>query len=48
METFLEILGEVLKGIVREVCAYFFQKNALEDRETTLRRRKQKGGSDKI
>jgi hypothetical protein len=47
METFLEILREVLKGMVREVCAYFFRKNVLEDRKTTLRRRKQKGGSDK-
>ncbi|MDQ1000357.1 hypothetical protein QFZ28_000757 [Neobacillus niacini] len=48
METFLEILREVLKGMGREVCAYFFRKNVLEDRKTTLRRRKQKGGSDKI
>jgi hypothetical protein len=48
METFLEILREILKGIMREVGAYFFRKNVLEDRETTLRRRKQKGGSDKI
>jgi hypothetical protein len=48
METILEILREVLKGIVREVGAYFFRKNVLEYKETTLRRRKQKGGSDKI
>jgi hypothetical protein len=47
METFLEILREVLKGIVREVCAYFFRKNVLENEKTTLRRRKQMGGSDK-
>ncbi|MBY0145010.1 hypothetical protein [Neobacillus niacini] len=48
METFLEILREVLKGIMREVGAYLFRKNVLEDRKTTLRRRKHKGGSDKI
>jgi hypothetical protein len=48
MDTFLEILREVLKGMVREVCAYFFRKNVLEDRKTTLRRLKHKGGSDKI
>ena len=39
METFLEILREVLKGIVREVSAYFFRKNVLENEKTTLRRR---------
>nr|WP_251033380.1 hypothetical protein [Bacillus sp. ISL-75] len=43
MEEFLEILREVLKGIAREVCAYFFRKNVLENEKTTLRRRKQKG-----
>lgn len=46
-ETFLEILREVLKGVLREVSAYFFRKNVLEDKKTTLRRRKQKGGSHK-
>lgn len=45
MEIFLEILREVLKGIVREVAAYFFRKNILENKKTALRRRKQKGGS---
>ncbi|MFS0774837.1 hypothetical protein ABC255_02195 [Neobacillus sp. 3P2-tot-E-2] len=45
METFLDILREVLKGIVREVTAYSFRKNVLENEKTTLRRRKQKGGS---
>jgi hypothetical protein len=30
METFLEILREVLKGIERELGAYFFRKNVLE------------------
>ncbi|WP_197031416.1 hypothetical protein [Bacillus sp. UNC438CL73TsuS30] len=47
METFLEILREVLKGMLREVAAYFFRKNFLENKKTT-RRRKQKGGSPKI
>ncbi|WML41530.1 hypothetical protein RCG19_07725 [Neobacillus sp. OS1-2] len=47
METFLEILREVLKGILREICAYFFRKNVLENKKTTQRRRKQKGGSRK-
>ncbi|GAA0317397.1 hypothetical protein GCM10008967_04970 [Bacillus carboniphilus] len=44
METFLEFLREVLKGIVREVGAYLFRKNVLGNKKTTLRRRKQKGG----
>lgn len=48
METFLVILPEVLKGIVREVTAYSFWKNVLENEKTTLSRRQQKGGSDKI
>ncbi|MGG1678239.1 hypothetical protein ACIFOT_21235 [Neobacillus sp. NRS-1170] len=43
METFLEILREVLKGVTREVSAYFFRKNGLENKKTALRRRKQKG-----
>ena len=47
METFLEFLREVLKGIVREISAFFFRKNILENKKTTLRRRKQKGGSQK-
>lgn len=47
METFLVILREALKGIVRKVGAYFFQKNVLENRKTTLRRGKQKGGFHK-
>ena len=45
METFLEYLREVLKAIVREISAYFFRKNVIENKKTTLRRRKQKGGS---
>ncbi|PAD69673.1 hypothetical protein CHH83_07575 [Bacillus sp. 7586-K] len=44
MEIFLEFLREALKGILREVCAYIFRKKVLENKETTLRRRKQKGG----
>jgi hypothetical protein len=47
METFLEFLREVLKGMIREISAYFFRENVLENRKTTLRRRKQKGGSKK-
>ena len=45
METFLEFLREVLKGIVREISAHFFRKNILENKKTTPRRSKQKGGS---
>jgi hypothetical protein len=40
METLLEILREVLKGIVREVCTYFIRKNVLENKKTTPRRHK--------
>lgn len=47
MDTFLEFLREVLKGIVRAISAYFFQKTFLKNKKTTLRRRKQKGGSRK-
>jgi hypothetical protein len=47
METFLEFLKEVLKGIIREVCAHLFRKNLLDNEKTTPRRRKQKGGSRK-
>jgi hypothetical protein len=45
METFLEILREVLKGVMRELSAYFFREKVLENKKTALRRRKQKGGS---
>lgn len=47
METSLEFLRAVLKGIVREVSAYFFRKNILENKKTTPRRHKHKGGSKK-
>jgi hypothetical protein len=47
METFLEFLREVLKGIVRELSAYFIRKNVLNHEKTTPRRRKLKGGSHK-
>jgi hypothetical protein len=47
METFLDILREVLKGIVREVSAHLLRKKVLEHKKTTRRRRKQKGGSQK-
>lgn len=44
METFLEIIREVAKGIVREVAAHILRKNVLDNKKTTPRRRKQ-GGS---
>jgi hypothetical protein len=47
METFLEMLHEILRGMLRETGAYFFRKKVLENRKTTQRRRKQKGGSRK-
>jgi hypothetical protein len=47
METFLEMIREILKGVVRELTAYFFRKNVLEYEKTTQRRRKLKGGSPK-
>ncbi|WP_338788151.1 hypothetical protein [Metabacillus sp. FJAT-53654] len=47
METFLEFLREVLKGIVREVSAHIFRKNVLENKKTTPRRHKQKSDSQK-
>ncbi|QNF27288.1 MULTISPECIES: hypothetical protein [Metabacillus] len=47
METFLELCREALKGVVREIGAYFFRKNFLENKKTTPRRRKQKGGTRK-
>ncbi|WP_170007306.1 hypothetical protein [Bacillus fonticola] len=45
METFLEFVREILKGAVREIAAFLFRKNVLEDKKTTLRRHKQEGGS---
>ena len=45
MDTFLEFLREILKGLIREFSAHLFRKNVLEHRKTTPRRRKQKGGS---
>ncbi|MDR6121187.1 hypothetical protein QFZ87_000784 [Bacillus sp. SLBN-46] len=47
MEAFLEISRDVLKGIMREVSAYFFRKTVLEHKKITLSRRKQKGDSHK-
>ena len=47
METFLEVVREILKGVMRESAAFLFRKNVLEDKKTTLRRHKQKGGSQK-
>jgi hypothetical protein len=45
VETFLKLFREVLKGIIRELTAYFFRKNVLENKKTALRRSKPKGGS---
>ena len=45
METFLEVVREILKGVVREVSANVFRKIVLDNKKTTPRRRKQKGGS---
>lgn len=47
MELFLEFLKEVLRGITRAISAHFFQKNFLNQKKTTQRRPKQKGGSRK-
>lgn len=47
MDTFLEFLREVLKGLVRAISAHFFQTIFLKNRKTTLCRRNQKGGSRK-
>ncbi|MEC5271729.1 hypothetical protein [Caldifermentibacillus hisashii] len=47
METLLEFLREVLRGIVREISAFLFRRNMLEHKKTTLRRRKLRGGSRK-
>ncbi|HLR41652.1 MAG TPA: hypothetical protein VK067_00250 [Pseudogracilibacillus sp.] len=48
MESFLEFLKEVLKGIVRALSAYVFHKTFLNKEKTTLQRRnKHKGGSRK-
>ena len=45
MDNFLEFLKEVLKGVVRAISAYIFQKTFLNKEKTTQRRNKQKGGS---
>ncbi|MBS4212733.1 MULTISPECIES: hypothetical protein [Neobacillus] len=47
METVLEFIREILKGIVRELTAHFFRNNVLENKTPPSRRRKQKGGSHK-
>jgi hypothetical protein len=45
METFLEIIREIAKGVVRECVAYIFRRAVIDQKKTTPRRRKQKGGS---
>ena len=47
MDHFPEFLKEVLKGVVRAISAYVFQKTFLNKEKTTPRRHKQKGGSPK-
>ncbi|HDW3057969.1 TPA: hypothetical protein RMI67_005873 [Bacillus cereus] len=51
METFLEFLKEIFKGVLREIVAHLFKKKYLDNEKSTLsyRRRKQKkkGGSRK-
>lgn len=43
METFLEFVKEVFKGVVRAISVFLFSKTFLERKKTTLSRRKQKG-----
>ena len=47
METFLEFVKEVLKGIVRAISAYIFRKTFLHKEKSTQRRIKHKGGNRK-
>lgn len=47
METFLEYVREVLKGVVRAISAHLFKRAFLKQKKTTPRRRKVKGGSRK-
>ncbi|MEN1968903.1 hypothetical protein WMZ97_12630 [Lentibacillus sp. N15] len=43
METFLDFLREVLKGMVRAISAHFFKKAFFEKEKTTLRRQQANG-----
>ncbi|MEN1968888.1 hypothetical protein WMZ97_12550 [Lentibacillus sp. N15] len=48
METFLDFLRDVLKGMVRTISVHFFKKAFIEKEKTTLSAvQKQKGGSQK-
>lgn len=47
MENFSEVFKEVLKGIIRAISAYVFQKAFLNKEKTTHCRRKHKGDSQK-
>lgn len=47
METLLEFVKEILKGVVRAISAYYFQKVLRKQKKTTPRRHKQRGGSQK-
>lgn len=44
METFLGVVKEIRNGIIRALSAHFFQKVFLDEKKTTQRRDKQKGG----
>lgn len=50
METFLEFLKEIIKGVLRENAAHLFKKKYLENKKSTLsyRRRKQKKKGDLV
>lgn len=45
METFLEFAKEILKGVVRAISAHYFRKILRNQKKSTPRRRKQRGGS---
>jgi hypothetical protein len=47
MDTFLEFLKEVMKGIIRALSAYLFRETFLNKEKTTQRRHKHKGDSHK-
>ncbi|MGH0945486.1 hypothetical protein ACQVTS_31505 [Bacillus mycoides] len=51
METFLEFLKEIIKGVIRESATHLFKKKYLDNEKSTLSNRrpkqKKKGGSCK-
>ncbi|MBT2690843.1 hypothetical protein J7I93_22135 [Bacillus sp. ISL-47] len=48
METLLEVIREVMKGVVREIAAHTFRKNVLDNKKTTPRRRKHLRGEQLV